>query len=328
MSRRRPALLLPGLASNVLISSGTFLVAKRALEEFPPLTLALLRFCLATALLWPSVRLLRREKRIRPEDRGQMWWLGLLAVPLNQGLFLYGMKWASASHAALLYALTPAFVVLFVTMSGGPRPTVRQVLGVAIAFAGVLTLLLQRGLHFDRHSVRGDLLVFLAVVAWAGYLLVGRGLTRRYGPLVVTSEALLAGTLLYLPVGLAALPGFQPSAVSWVGWVGLFYLAWLTSGVNYVIWFWGLEHLKPGTVAMLTNVQPVVTAGMAWLFLREALPAGFALSTALVLGGVWLTRVGEAAVGPPAASSTAEPAAPTLSASGGRGRASDASPNP
>jgi len=33
-----------------------------------------------------------------------------------------------------------------------------------------------------------------------------------------------------------------------------------------------------------------VTAAMAWALLHEALPAGFALSTALVLGGVWLAQ--------------------------------------
>jgi drug/metabolite transporter (DMT)-like permease len=213
-------------------------------------------------------------------------------VPLNQGLFLVGMQWASASHAALLYALTPAFVVLFDSWRSRTRPEARQVLGIALAFAGVVTLLLQRGLHFDPHSVRGDVLVFLAVIAWAAYLVAGRGPTRRYGPLIVTSEALLAGTLLFLPVGVFALLRFDAQAISATGWAGLFYLAWLTSAVNYVIWFWGLEYLKPGTVAMLTNLQPVVTAVLAWLFLHESLPAGFAVSTALVLGGVWLVRGG------------------------------------
>lgn len=292
MSRPRPALLLPGLALNVLIASGTFLIAKRTLDEFPPLSLAMLRFMLASALLWPTVRLARPDKRIAAADRGGVWRLGLLAVPLNQGLFLVGMQWASASHAALLYALTPAFVVLFDSMKTRTRPEPGQILGIVVAFAGVLTLLLQRGLHFDRHSVRGDVLVFLAVIAWGAYLVAGRGLTRRYGPLIVTSEALLAGTLIFLPIGVFALRGFDASGISTTGWVGLFYLAWLTSALNYVIWFWGLEYLKPGTVAMLTNLQPIVTAILAWLFLHESLPAGFALSTALVLGGVWLVRGG------------------------------------
>ena len=287
---RRPALLLPALAVNVIIASGTFLVAKRTLAEFPPLTLALLRFLLAAGSLWPLTRLLLPGRRIERADRPRILLLGLLAVPLNQGLFLVGMQWASASHAALLYALTPAFAILFLALGGGPPPGARQAVGIALAFAGVLALMLQRGLHFDRHSLAGDAVILVAVVAWALYLVAGRTVTRRYDPLLVTTESLLAGTALYLPIGIVAIRGFDPRSISVAGWVGLLYLAWLTSAVNYVIWFWGLRHLKPGTVALLTNVQPVVTAAMAWAFLREPLPAGFALSSALVLGGVWIAQ--------------------------------------
>lgn len=283
---------MPALALNLLIASGTFLVAKRTVAEIPPLPLALFRFTLATSLLWPAVRWLRPHKRIAPEDRRAVWLLGLVAVPLNQGLFLLGMKWTSASHGALMYALTPALVALFLAARGGGRPRPLQLVGIAIAFAGVLLLLVQRGLHFDRHGALGDLLVAAAVVAWAIYLVAGRRLARRYGPLVVTSEALLAGTIIYLPIGLVSLLWFHPAAVSPTAWGGLFYLAWLTSAINYVLWFWGLQYLKPATVAMITNLQPIVTAAMARMFFGEILPAGFIVSTVLVLAGVWLARIG------------------------------------
>ena len=292
MSRERPALLFPALGLNILIASGTFLVAKQALREFPPLTLALLRFVLASALLWPLARWLRPGVRIAREDRGRVLLLGLLAVPLNQGLFLLGLTWASASHASLLYALTPAFVVLATSFTARRAPGAGAVAGIALAFLGVLTLLLQRGLHFDRHSVAGDGIILVAVVAWALYLVAGRRLIMKYGPLVVTAEALGAGTLMFLPIGLVAARHFDPRVITPGGWTGLVYLAWLTSVVNYVIWYWGLAYLRAHTVALLTNLQPLVTAAMAWALLHEALPAGFALSTALVLGGVWLAQSG------------------------------------
>src|SRR5881409_2567479 len=162
---RRPALLLPALAVNVIIASGTFLVAKRTLAEFTPLTLALLRFLLAAGSLWPLTRLLLRGRRIERADRPRILLLGVLAVPLNQGLFLIGMQWASASHAALLYALTPAAVVLIEAIAARRAPGARESAGIALAFLGVLTLLLQRGLHFDRHSVAGDAILLVAVGA-------------------------------------------------------------------------------------------------------------------------------------------------------------------
>src|SRR5690349_2223323 len=200
--KQRPALLLPALAFTLLVASGTFLVAKATLREVPPLPLAFYRFLLATAVLVPMTRLLRPHKRIAPADRKRIWLIGLLAVPLNQGLFLVGLRWASASHAALLYALTPAFVVAAGALRGQRVPR-GAIAGMTVAFAGVMTLLLQRGLHFDRHSVLGDLIILGAVVAWAYYLLLGRDLSRRYGPLLVTAEAALAGTILFLPIGLA-----------------------------------------------------------------------------------------------------------------------------
>jgi drug/metabolite transporter (DMT)-like permease len=304
--------LLPALAINLLIASGTFLVAKRTLAEFPPLPLTMLRFALATAVLWPCARLAAPHARIARADRPRIWLLGLLGVTLNQGLFLLGMKWASASHAALLYALTPAFVLLIGWAKHSTRPNVPQVIGIVLAFAGVVTLLVERGLHFDRHSVFGDVLVFTAVIAWAGYFVAGRGMTRRYGPLLVAGEAMLAGTVLFLPIGLVSLVGFHPGQVSSAGWIGLLYLALLTSALNYVIWFWGLQYLKAATVAMLTNLQPIVAAVLARVILGERLPPAFAVSAALVLGGVWLTRLGPTESTAPsdalASSPTSEPA--------------------
>jgi drug/metabolite transporter (DMT)-like permease len=274
---------------NVLIASGTFLVAKSALREFPPLVLGLFRFVLAACALWPVSRLLNPGIRIAREDRRRIFLLGFLAVPANQAIFLYGMQWASASHAALLYGLTPAFILMFALLKGA-RPTLLQVTGIALAFAGVLMLLLQRGLHFDPRSLTGDFLILWAVVAWALYLYAGRDITRRYGPLVVTAHALVAGTVMFLPIGLIALKGFHFGSITASGWSGLFYLAILTSGLNYVIWFWGVEHLRPAATAVWSNLQPPTTAVMAWAFFSEPLPAGFVLSAALVLGGVWLAQ--------------------------------------
>lgn len=304
----RPRLLAPVLAVNVLIASGTFLVARATLATFPPLVLALFRFVLATAVLLPIVRMTRRDVRIAPADRPRLLLLGVLAVPLNQGLFLLGLRWSSASHAALLYALTPAFVALIDRARGTPLGR-RALAGIVLAFTGVASLLVQRGLHFDRHSVAGDGITLLAVMAWSGYLALGRDVVRRYGPLVVTAEALWLGTLVYLPIGLLALRGFDPAQVSPAAWAGLGYLAWLTSGLNYVIWFWGLAHLNAAAIATLTNLQPVVAAALAWLLLHERLPAGFALSTALVLAGVWLAQsAGRGRTGAPAPAPAGGPA--------------------
>ena len=47
---------------------------------------------------WTGVRVSRR-------DLAALAALGVVAIPVNQGLFLYGMTLTTPGHAALLYAL-------------------------------------------------------------------------------------------------------------------------------------------------------------------------------------------------------------------------------
>ena len=105
-----------------LLSAGTYLAAKRALAELSPFEVALFRFSLAGAFYaglwrWSGVRIARR-------DLLALAGLGVLGIPVNQGLFLYGMSLTTPGHGALLYALAPVFVFLLARWRlgrSGPR---------------------------------------------------------------------------------------------------------------------------------------------------------------------------------------------------------------
>ena len=60
-------------------------------------------------------------------------------------------------------------------------PRAKRALGVVLAFAGVAYLLLGRGLTFDPRWLVGDLLIFLAVIAWAVYTTRGKRADRAHG---------------------------------------------------------------------------------------------------------------------------------------------------
>src|SRR6266498_935406 len=188
-----------------VISAGTYIAAKRALFELSPFELALVRFTGAgsvfAALLW------RHRVRIARRDLVGLAVLGFVAVPLNQGFFLAGLAWSTPGHAALLYALTPIFVFVFARIRLGERATALKLLGIGVAFAGVVVVLAARGavaLGGSRRMLAGDLLILLAVVAWAIFAVGGKVYAERYGSVVSTSAAIVAGTLLYLPVGFVA----------------------------------------------------------------------------------------------------------------------------
>jgi len=286
-----PFPVLLALLGQVLIASGTFIVAKVTLRQFDPLALAQLRFLLASGGL---LALLALKGEFRPARMKGSWGallaLGLAGTTANQVLFLVGLHRTTPAHAALLYAATPILVLVLAWARGQERPTVGRIAGVALAFGGVLFLLLGRGLTFDRDDLVGDAIVFAAVAAWAVYTARGKELIARLGALPTTAWAMALGTLVYLPIGVPAVLHQDWTRVSTGAWLGLLYLAFLTSVLSYLLWSWALARVLASRVAVFTNLQPLVTALLAWLVLGEPLTLHFLGATLAVLAGVWMAE--------------------------------------
>jgi drug/metabolite transporter (DMT)-like permease len=275
------------------LSAGTYLAAKRALVELSPFELALVRFAFAAVLYVALVR--ARGVRVSRADLPAMALLGFIAVPLNQGLFLAGLARSTPGHAALLYALTPIFVFLLARVRLGERATPLKIAGIAVAFAGVLVVLLARGalgLEGAGETLVGDLMILGAVIAWAVYAVGGKVYAERYGAVTSTGVTLVAGTLLYLPLGLLTSDAEHFRALSSVGWASVAYLVVLTSVVSYVIYYWALARVEASRVAIWSNLQPVLTAVLAWAVYGENITAPFVAGGAMVIAGVVLTERG------------------------------------
>ena len=293
----RKSLVYGALLLHTALSSGTYIVAKSALAEIPPLPLGLLRFGGASLLLALLLRRLRPKgaRLPRPEQRRKLWLLALVAVPLNQGFFLYGLSLSTAAHAALLYTLTPLFVLLLAQALLGEWPGLRTSVGTGVALAGTLWVLFARGLDLSRGPLVGDLLILVAVLAWAVYTAEGREIVARDGALPTIAWTLIGGTLLFLPVGLGSL--FLPSTraqlmhASREAWLGVLYLCVMTSVVAYLLWYWALGHLAAARVAVFSNLQPLGTALLAHWFLGEHITGQFLLGALVVIAGVLLAQM-------------------------------------
>jgi len=277
-----------------LISAGTYLAAKRALAELTPFELALARFTLAGVIY--SALLLRWPPRVPRPDLWRLAALGFVAIPLNQGLFLAGLSLTSPGHAALLYGVTPVFVFLLALWRGEERSSGLKVAGIAMAFAGAALVLLSRGqLSAAPEAMRGlegDVLVLLAVVAWAVYVVWGKPFAERYGVVATTGLTVTTGTFLYLPFGLALSRGEHFRALSVPGWVSLAYLVVLTSVVAYLLYYYALAREDASRVAIWSNTQPVLTALLAWGVYGDRFTATFVAGGVLVIAGVAITQRG------------------------------------
>jgi drug/metabolite transporter (DMT)-like permease len=278
---------------NQLLSSGTHLIARGVLFVLPPITVAMLRFLAASVvfLAWFGIRPARA--RIDRRDWPSFLLLGFLAVTVNQGCFLFGLARSTASHAALLYALTPLVVLLLARGLLHEERFGQKLVGTLVAFFGVALILLERGLSNEAEVLTGDLLILVAVVAWSGYTILSKRLLRRYDAMTVTGWAIIAGTALSLPALLVpgAIPRLQ--SISLASWGGILYLAVATSVIAYPLWNYALRYMEASKVAIATNLQPILTAIASRLLFGERFTSGFVVGAILILAGVtWVQTQG------------------------------------
>lgn len=286
--RLGPVYLVVVLSQIVL--GGTFPAAKIALRDFDPFVLALLRFVIAGLSLLLLLRLTGRLKPIRREDIWKLLLLGLLVIPGNQLLFLYGLQFTTSARSALWFGATPIFVFIIALPLLGERATWQKVVGTALSFLGILVLL--RAGSIELKVLTGDLLVLAAVVSWAFYTVVGRPLVQRYGALTMTAYALMIGTLMYLPFGIYLSRDFSPASISLASWLGLLYIAIGTSVIGYSLWYWGLRRLEATKLAIFQNLEVVAGAALSVWFLGETLGSEYFIGSALVIFGVIVTQRG------------------------------------
>ncbi len=303
------------MAIHVACAAGTYVLSKLAADGFrSPEALTLARALGTTFVLLALTGTLIP----RPNFDGPTWakllGLGILHVPINQYLFLRGLKASVPSHGALMYALTPLGVLLFTSWLERAMPRRAKLLGVLVALAGAVVVLEPWEGGAEAAKVRGgDLLLLAAVAAWVFCTVATRALSRRHDPRTVTAWTLILGTLATMPIGGLALKQTDFAQVPASAWLGLAYMVVITSVTMNLLWSQLLKHLHPVQVAVCMNAQPPATAllqsllaigGPAWLGATIAPPLAwpFWVGMALVLLGVIVgQRSGRIAAAPPAA---------------------------
>lgn len=273
-----------------MIGSTTHIVAQDASEHVAPAQLLLLR-CVGASLVFLPILFVTERRwnvfhRIARADVGRLFLLGLLNVPLNQFLYLNGIKYTTPANSALLYAMTPALVFLFTAILHSERPSMKKGIGIAMAFVGVSIIMIEHGAELKPEHTTGNILIFIAVMAWSLFTLLGRPLVLKYGAVYITGLNMIIGTLLYLPFGLLSSSVAGISAMSFVSWTEVAYLALIASVANYILWYLALGKLVATRVAIFQNLQPIITTVMAIYLGRMVLTGQFVAGGLLAMVGL------------------------------------------
>ena len=286
-------LLLVIAAVHQVLMGGTFVFARRVLVLTDPFAVAFMRYTLAGAILCAVA--CRARKRpgttpIAPADRMKIIILGLVIILINQTFYLYGQKLTTAAHGALLFTLTPIFAYLMAMIRRSESWSYVKGTGIILAVVGSGVIILGKGLRLDPETLKGDLIILVAVVAWAYYLVWGKPLVEKYGALRITAYTLGSGAVAFFPFGLYRLATADLSRIDSLGWVSVLYIAIISSVIGYFIWYWLLKYMEASRVAVLSNAQPIVAGILGIYLLGESLTLPFVLGGIIILAGVTITQ--------------------------------------
>ena len=225
-----------------------FVIAKPAMDHFPPILLMGLRFTFAASILiwWFPIP----KKYLK-----KIFIASLVANTLQYSITYSGLNLIDASAAVLLVQTEVPFGVIFAFFLLREKPTIRSLVGITIAFIGVY--ILTGSPNLDGKFI-GISLTILGSAIWAlGQVLV-KPLSKEInplalvawlalfsGPLLITISSIIDGDTIY----------YLKNANKY-SWLIAFYLGFIMQPITYGCFYYVLKN-NP-----LYKVLPIVTMGI------------------------------------------------------------------
>ena len=225
-------------------------------------------------------------------DWVRLAWLGLVGHCAYQYLFIGGLARTSVANGALIVSSSPIVITLLSTVMGKERLGALHWAGTVLSFLGIY-IVVGRGAHVSELSLRGDVMLLVAVVCWALYTIGARPLMARHSPVGITALSMLLGTIMYLPLAAPAISGIAWGSVSAVTWLKLVYSSLFAICVAYTIWYAAVRAIGSARTSVYSNLLPIVAMVTAYFWLGEPLGLDKLGGAAAVLAGVALTRLGQ-----------------------------------
>lgn len=288
---------LPGTFSSpdlsmmlvVLLWGSNFAIIKASLREVSPLTFTALRFSLATVLLLGLLRWYEGSLALPRGHFARMLWLGLIGNTGYQILFVNGLARTTSANGSLIISSTPIIVALAGNLIGLERINRYIIIGMSLAFSGILIVMLSRGAAVSSRTVTGDLLVLGSSFCWAIYVLGMKAVSHEISPLKATTYSLVTGMPGLLLLGLPGIVRTDWTQVGPTAVGGILYSSIFALVVCYLLHNRAVRLIGGVRTTIYGCIIPIVAALVAWPMLGERPTAAQGAGAALIISGVFIS---------------------------------------
>jgi drug/metabolite transporter (DMT)-like permease len=272
-------------------------VGRILVTGLPPISIAVLRYAIVVPVLFAILWLKKTRLRIRCQWTVNLVVMGLLSTTLYQAFFLYGVTYAAASDDSLVIGVGPVLIAVLASFILNEPLTKTKVLGLLSGLAGIGVISLLSPNTNIPNRLLGVTLVFGGATSYALYTVLLRrfvGTNRAnntegaLSSLSILAWISLFGWIFLIPFSVLEAPWtYNWSSTSWLG---ILYLALLSTVVGYFFYVEGVSKIGASRAAIFSNIVPVFGVISSILLLGEHASPWHGVSFLLILAGVVLVN--------------------------------------
>ncbi len=277
---------------NAGIIGLSFLFAKIALDYASPMDTLAFRF--ATSFLVMSIPVafgwIKLNYRGKPLAK-----VLLLAVLYPLGFFTlqaFGLQHATSAEGGILYAFTPVVTMIIASLFLKERTSLYQKLSIFLSVFGVVFIFVMKGSRIDLSNMLGISLLLLTCVAFAGYTVMARSLSKHFRPAEITYLMLGIGFITLVTVSLighaaaGTLDRFFAPLASGTFIVSILFLGIASSLVTALASNYILSKMEASRMSVFSNLSTIVSLAAGAVFLGEEITVYHLIGSVLIIAGV------------------------------------------
>jgi drug/metabolite transporter (DMT)-like permease len=251
---------------------------------------------LSVAFLFLFLKFTGNLQKIRKQDYALLF----ISALFNPFFYFigenYGLKHSTPAVAAVIIATIPVFTPLAAWYTLKERLHWSNVMGIFISFSGIAVMLVNPDLTLNA-SMKGVMMLMLAVASAVVYSIFLKKLTEKYSPVNIIAYQNLIGVVLFLPIFLVFdLRNVLAITLTVELVTSLLLLAIFASSIAFIFFTMTIKSIGVSRANVFSNLIPVFTAIFSYIFISEIFTANKIAGIVIVIFGVAITQIKKASV--------------------------------
>lgn len=286
------AMLLANSSWGLMSPMAKIVMATGAIS---PLVLTDLRVAGAMILFWITSFFMKPE-HVSRRDHLKLLCASLLAIVFNQGCFIFGVSLSSPADASIITTSMPLWAMVLAAFFLKEPITGKKVLGIALGATGALLLIIgssqaQTSSDVGMTHIFGDILVLLAQLSYASYIVLFKNFVNRYSLVTLMKWMFTYAFIFTLPFSYRGLMSTAWTSLTVQSIWAILFVVVVATFMSYMLIIVGQKNLRPTVAGMYNYIQPIVACIVTVYLGMDTFNITKGIAVILIFGGVYLVTI-------------------------------------